>query len=190
MTTKPYTPRAGSVPARVLEFLTANPDELLTTGDVAAKFDCGRLSVRSLLSNAVEAGLLTRKEDAEAGEMVYRLGRAPAPAKAAPKPWPAVPQGFSAHRPFGDGRKRRARFVVDDSAITIEKNVPLPPPRARGVRWLKLFARMTVGDSFALPIEAKATVQRAVSQHNKSAGASVQFSVRVTDDGVRVWRVK
>ena len=23
-------------------------------------------------------------------------------------------------------RKRRARFVVDDSAITIEKNVPLP----------------------------------------------------------------
>lgn len=55
-----YTPRPGSIAWRVIDFLTRNPDEELTRGDIATKFDCVGSSLDSLLSTAVRCGALKR----------------------------------------------------------------------------------------------------------------------------------
>ena len=71
-----YTPREGSVPWKVIEFLTTNTDEFLTADCVAAKFDVSRNHVHTLLAPAVEAGTLRRDKDMRTGELCYRLGTA------------------------------------------------------------------------------------------------------------------
>lgn len=51
-------PMPGSL--RVLLFFAANPDECLTTADVAAKAGVEQCSVRALMQHRVETGLLAR----------------------------------------------------------------------------------------------------------------------------------
>ena len=72
--TTTYTPREGSAPYKVIAFLTANPDEQLDADLISAKCDCDRRSVHTLLSSAVQAGLLQRSEEPTTGELVYTLG--------------------------------------------------------------------------------------------------------------------
>ena len=126
MTTSTYFPREGSVAYRVLEFLSANPDESLSAAEVAIKFDCTRNNVHTLLAPAVSAGSLNRKEDLEDGELVYRIGSG-APAVSAK---PAAAPG-SASNPFGAARgAARTPFWVDAGQLAIDSDVPLPPLRA------------------------------------------------------------
>ena len=126
MTTSTYFPREGSVAYRVLEFLSANPDESLSAAEVAIKFDCTRNNVHTLLAPAVSAGSLNRKEDPEDGELVYRIGSG-APAVSAK---PAAAPG-SASNPFGAARgAARTPFWVDAGQLAIDSDVPLPPPYA------------------------------------------------------------
>lgn len=175
-----YTPRAGSVAFRVIEFLLANPDEQLGSADVAIKFDCARNNVHTLLSDAVTAGFLARKEDLEDGELVYVAGngRALQPTQRVP----SVP----AHRPFGARPTPRARYWVDTSTLAIEKNVPLPSARNL-IDWHGLLSRMEVGDSVALPKEARATLTKAISERHKRADGG-KFALRGVGDGCRIWR--
>ncbi len=69
---KPYTPRTGSAPDRVLHFFAENPDEELYPNDVAIKFGVQRTSVAALLRAAVKARLLKL----EAGRGLHTLYRA------------------------------------------------------------------------------------------------------------------
>lgn len=62
-----YVPRAGSVSARVIEFLTQNPDEELGRQDIAVKFDCQAQSVDTYLAAAVKAGVLVRTQNEDSG---------------------------------------------------------------------------------------------------------------------------
>jgi len=63
---KSYQPREGSVAARALESLQANPSAALSTVDVAAQFGTQVSAVQSNLRSLVEHGLLRawRSDDA------------------------------------------------------------------------------------------------------------------------------
>lgn len=69
-----YVPQRGSVPGRVVEYLRAEPDEWLTTYDVAIKFDADLENIRATLRLAVDAGLLTRTVEPGVPGAIYRLG--------------------------------------------------------------------------------------------------------------------
>lgn len=115
-----YTPRTGSIPTLCVEFFLANPDEVLTVDDIAAKFDCIARNVHTLLAQAVENELLARTRNGD-GEYIYHLpdhvpasktGRlfvqkpAPAPAKTAAK---AIPH---------------MRKMLDISKLKVEDGIP------------------------------------------------------------------
>lgn len=183
MTTSTYFPREGSVAYRVLEFLSANPDESLSAAEVTIKFDCTRNNVHTLLAPAVSAGSLNRKEDLEDGELVYRIGSG-APAVSVK---PAAVPG-SASNPFGAARgAARAPFWIDAGQLVIDNDVPLPPPARRRIDWPSVFARMAPGDSFALPAGAKSSIAKAITDDKKATGR--EFATRLVDGGIRVWRV-
>ena len=183
MTSSTYTPREGSVAFRVLEFLSANPDESLSADEVAIKFDCTRNNVHTLLAPAVSAGSLIRRQDLEDGELVYRVGSG-APAVIVK---PAAAPG-SASNPFGAARgAARTPFWIDAGQLAIDSGVPLPPPTRRRIDWPSVFARMAPGDSFALPAGAKSSIAKAITDDKKATGR--EFATRLVDGGIRVWRV-
>lgn len=183
-----YTPHEGSVAYKVLEFLTTNPDEELTSMDIGAKFDCASNGVHSMLARAVEVGALKRAPNDDE-ELTYTLG------KGVPtiKPCKARAPSLSASAPWGEGdaTARRGRPVmVDLDALKIDKGVPLVTSRGRqAVDWNTLFNRMEVNDSVALPKQVRGQLAKAAAAAKHAARG--EFVIRqLDDDAIRVWRVK
>jgi len=71
---QPYMPRAGSLPAQVVNFFMAAPDEQLTTPDIAAKFDADKASVANQLRSAVQTGLLAQQPGMGGSPSTFRAG--------------------------------------------------------------------------------------------------------------------
>ena len=74
-------------------------------------------------------------------------------------------------------------------AITVDKNRPIPPLTNRRYP----FGQMEVGDSFWLPIgqneeQTKNNIRCAASAYGRRK--NMRFSVRKSEGGLRVWRVK
>ena len=182
-----YTPREGSVPWKVIEFLTTNTDEFLTADCVAAKFDVSRNRVHTLLTPAVEAGTLRRDEDMGTGELCYRLGNGHPLVTAQPARYPTLRPGRDAA--VDAAPARRPRFWVDVATVEIRSDVP-PPKNLTGPRqvdWPALLGRMAVGDSFELPVAAAASLRKAVGTAHK--GGTCRFKVSADADVVRCWRL-
>lgn len=72
-TTTRYTPKAGSLPHRVLTFMLLNPDEELTRADIATKFDANHSTIDSLLALPVTRGVLKRGRNSDM-DLVWSLG--------------------------------------------------------------------------------------------------------------------
>jgi hypothetical protein len=71
----------------------------------------------------------------------------------------------------------------------IEKGVPIPPRRGRQSKYP--VAELGSGESFLVPVGAFKKPQSVVSTLYAAAKRSgVKVSVRIMDDGVRVWRIK
>lgn len=71
----------------------------------------------------------------------------------------------------------------------IEKNVPIPPRRGRRSKYP--VAELKTGESFLVPQGTFKKSQSVVSTLYAAAKrAGVKVSVRIMDDGVRVWRTK
>jgi len=68
-----YTPKAGSLPHRVLTFMVLNPEEELTRADIATKFDANHSTIDSLLSLPVTRGVLKRGRNSDM-DLVWSLG--------------------------------------------------------------------------------------------------------------------
>lgn len=69
----------------------------------------------------------------------------------------------------------------------IEKNIPLPKPRATNIKYP--FGQMQKGDSFAVKLEEYRRADRAARAYGWKH--NMKFSVRKDEDGVpRIWRVK
>ena len=78
--------------------------------------------------------------------------------------------------------------------ITIEKNIPIPAPKAsRQRKWKHVLSRLDVGDSFAVPCgRTGADRNRLGSSMNFGAkAAGIKIATRRTDDGnLRIWRIQ
>jgi hypothetical protein len=183
MSTPIYTPRAGSVADRVIRFLADNPDEVLSAADIAVKFDATRNNVHTLMALAVTAGMVTRTEDPDEGELVYRIGHGAAPA---PAPTPAA--DFGAHRPFPG--KRRSAVSIDVSTIRLDNNVPLPNEERLSLRdqFMALMRRMAKEQSFAVVAEARHSLSAAATALKKDGAG--EWTIRDAGNGhIRCWRV-
>ncbi len=74
----------------------------------------------------------------------------------------------------------------------LEVGVPVPPRKRTGRSGSKYpFAVMEVGHSFLVPTDIKAaTVRSAIGAFRKRNPDGGKFSLRVTDEGTRVWRTE
>ena len=181
-----YSTRGDSVAARVIDFLHANPDETLSSTEVAAKFGCGRNNVHTLLAPSIGAGMLVRDRD-EDGEYIYRAtGNKPTlaavPAKA------ETPNARPMSSPWGVPKSRRAHFWADTSTIEIISGKEMPPLGiGRKVDWAGLFKRMQVGQCFKAPPGSQSSLSAATAEYRKQTGHV--FSRREVDGECFVWRV-
>ncbi len=66
--------RLQSVSFRTCIFFARNPDECLTSSDIAAKYDVPSNAVRPHLHYAVQTGLLRRENTLESHKYVYTAG--------------------------------------------------------------------------------------------------------------------
>lgn len=78
-------------------------------------------------------------------------------------------------------------------AYAIETGIPVPLPRAtrpRVSRQSYCFAEMQAGDSFLIPAEQGGLeANRRICVLIAARKAGVRVSTRVSDDGLRVWRL-
>ena len=71
----------------------------------------------------------------------------------------------------------------------VEHDIPLPPKRSRAGKYP--FWLMKVGDSFFVPTTERIHIQRiAASMSMESKRHGGKYTLRVIEDGVRVWRIK
>lgn len=169
-----YIPKAGTLAERVCRFFLANPEEALTRGDIAHKFDAQPASIDSSLKHAVAATLLRRR--AEDDGVSWSAG----PALTAAVLAAAGPLGKRAPTPP----------MPDASALlnAIEKSVPLPSSKGLA-DFEKVWAAMEKGDSLVL----ESSVAESLSHHARHWGKANNrtFTRRRQADGTyRLWRTE
>lgn len=183
---KPYRPDPYSLAGRAIEFFTTNPNEELTSFDLAIKFDKPAKQVHSLLAYAVDSGALERTTNDD-DEIVYRLGTGAPEIAAAPHKHPTLLSGV----PIPPKRAVSAADVtIDLQSIQLRDDVPVPLPKRARRDWDSLLQRMKVGQSCELPIVLRGAVNAAVTKLKRKGGGS-EFALRQTSDDVfGLWRVK
>lgn len=151
------------IAARVIQFFCDNPDEVLTPGDIAVKFDCRRLAVHSLLGSAVKAGYLIRRECTTNSDLTYCKGNAV----------------------FVPGSRAG---IIDLGSVPIRTGIPIPR-RQRSARydWPEFLGKLAVGDSVELPYSVISSLAAGVREYSAASGRS--FTRRVIDRAIHVWRV-
>ena len=183
-----YTPRADSLPSRVITFFSNNPEEVLDLDALEAKFDKPRSQWHTILGQAVSAGLLKRAVREDDEELVYSLGGGlPNTIKAIPPP---KADALTAGGWLGKKTATRASpFKVDFDNITFVSNVPIPQVKGRlNSGFEAVFLKMKAGQMFEVPFEARASLAL-VATKLKRAGSGV-WEMRKLGELIGVWRVK
>lgn len=166
---------------RVLDYTNANPTEVLTRSDIAAKFDVAASTVDSMLAPAVAAGMLKRDHDTPDGT-VWRH-----PSKRGAFPRPFTPSLTAVARA---GRRTRSAIQhVNFNAIVIESDVPITEQPKVGSQWVALFDRMKAGDSFKLPSRSSAALSHAKLSYCKLVLTARFLTRKVSDTETRIWRI-
>lgn len=198
MLTRTYTPQAGGLADRVCSFFAANPSEEMTAYDIAVKFGGNKHNISTLLNQAIGAGLLVlaRNDDLEwvygPGPTISRYQPqvvSEEPPEHAPPATPPKPARAAAPAK----QAQPTVLVLDD--IPIEDDVPLPAvnhrpdAQARLAVMTRLLAKLQPGQSAPLPLDAYATLMKAMSAAH--ADTPAKFSTRRDKDAgtLRVWRV-
>ena len=198
-----YTPKADSVAGRVCTFFKANPEEALSTADIAIKFEVQQSTVTTLLHSCFHNKLLARSN--ANGQVIIKAGPRlpeceinPGPAGDAARAPASPTAGDQFLSPFkswlgkeaGDSSAARRQLPpLPPEALVIEKNVPIPDTaEVRRVRYASTFEQMQVGDSIKVPREyGKSVIQAAHSWGKKHGGR--KFMVRELDEKhSRIWR--
>lgn len=107
-----YTPREGSVAARVIELLRSEPSLELSSVEIAQRLDVNSASVHTHLASALQADLLRRRTD-DLGTLVYFAGpkaRAVQAAPASPEP----------------SKRRGLLPLLDPEALIVRRDVQDP----------------------------------------------------------------
>lgn len=188
-----YQPRAGSFAFKAIEFFTTNPDESLTPGDLSAKFDAPEKTIHSLLSQAVQTGILKRTpNDDEVLEYSLGTGTPAVPANKAKHPtlgltelaWRDDKRDLKAKTTPNSLSKKLTQAELD--ALPIVGNFPIPPAR-QTVNYESLFQRMQINDSCPLPLACEAAVKKAAYHYKQKTQAAFTFR-KMNDDELRLWR--
>lgn len=166
-----YVPESGSIADRVLQLFIRNPDEYLSSADIALKFDVRSASVHASLAGAVAAGLLVFGFAEGESHKTWRAG-------------PMFGLWAAARSGAVDPKQLRIapRLPVDPLGVRIQKGVPVPT-RDQTSRYALLWSRMEPGDMVELPRRS------AMSFYSWSKKAGVKMLVRVLRPGVTgCWR--
>jgi len=163
---------------RVLDFLQANPGERLTRSDVATKFGADAATIDAELAPGVDAGQLVRETDDGDG-VIWRRPR-----------HRSVPRPFAGSITAAKRATRQAPRTFDVSAIKIEPDIPIPDPNRGTIRsaWFGVFERMTAGDSFAAPDEARSSIAHAVAVFRKRRPHTRFVTRTISKTQFRIWR--
>jgi len=193
MTTNPpnYAQREGSLAERVQAFFRAHPEEELSRGDVALKFDVMADQVAKLLKPLLNDGLIKLGPNEE-GTRVYSAGLALR--QIAPAAAPSIAHALTskpAPRTFNQVPLQELNF----DALQVEHDVPLNGgARCKGfTKWATLFAKLQrPGASVEIPASWKTAVAAyatKLNQQHTKAGEPHRYAVRAMPNGkARVWR--
>lgn len=206
MTTNPppYMPAQSSLAERVTAFFLRNPDDELSRGDVALKFEVHVNDVARLLKPLLDDNtlVLSRPE----GKGIVRNYLAGLALREAAKKQGSLDldKPANAARPAAlptlakPPRKRPAHLHVtlaEIEALKVDRDVPLTRARYGGQRkWAPLFAKLTEkGVSTEFPAEWKSAVAAEavkMNRENRNTGADARYSVSLSLPGkARVWRI-
>ena len=189
-----YKPNAGSMPAKLIDFLNINGDEELTIEDIAAKFGVSALSVHSCLATALTGGAVARLKN-EDGEYIY-VHASRSPAQAAKPVWPHAATGHTptASSPFGNLGKPKSKpsanasgLPVDLAALELDDDIPLKAVNPQ-LDWPGLFGRMQPGQSCVLPRSVGMSCAKAITAYKASGLGELQRKT-VNEDQFRLWRI-
>lgn len=208
MTTNPpaYMPAQGSLAERVTAFFLRNPDDELSRGDVALKFEVHVNDVARLLKPLLDdntlvlsrpegkgiarnysAGLALREAAKKQGSL--DLDKPANAARPAPVPTLAKPP-----------TKRSPQVPVtmaEMEALQVDDHVPpnIRSARFGGMRkWATLFAKLKKqGQSVEFPAAWKTAVAaeaQKINRENRKLGQTARYSVANTQPGkARAWRI-
>ena len=190
MANRAYKPQADSVPARVIAYFMANPDEELVNTDLAIKFNKHYSAFHSLLASAVEEAYLSRGVNDD-DDVIYGLGDVLAPGIVA-QAGPAATDVEDRFKKPSEPKARHVRrdpFVCDPLAIEIKTGVAMPVGRtARGTDWSKLLERMQKGQYAELPVAAFSSLSGYCTKAKK-AGQGEFLTRKLSGEVLGLWRV-
>lgn len=178
---KTYSPRADTLPARVIAFFAKHPEEELHISDIAIKFEVAKPSIHVCLKAAVDCDLLKRNNSLySAGINIEWAGEgitAAAPAAPAPK---SAPRGHAS-----------PRLHLDIARLEVQTGVPCVP--FNGIKgqskWEPLFAKLTAADqSIKLPGHVKGALAAAIIIRNKQKNGTFRVAMTGSNEA-RIWRI-
>lgn len=188
-----YNPRPHSLGSRVCAWFKANPDEKLSSRDVADKFDSAPLRVSAQLGAAEDADLLTSER--VDGMNVYSAGPKLASWTPPPSDVAQPATGFKAFlartgQASAEGRPA-APALPSPEALVIEDGVPIPPARSSLAAYEARFAEMQVGQSIPLATPAAKRLITTAQRFGKTCGRKFITRVLPADPNTsRIWRTE
>ncbi|WP_295986427.1 hypothetical protein [uncultured Variovorax sp.] len=189
-----YTPKFGSLPHRVINFMVMNPDEELTRSDIATKFDAPHSTIDSLLALPVARGVLKRGRNSDM-ELVWSLGDNPGVVLDQAKPEEGA--GSLPARCYPSTRTRESESYIDRS-LPVAKASPFPSAAPvildltgikvrKGVRLMtkeekrraefaEWFAQFEVGDSAEFDEIHLSTMKTECTRHMRETKTKFRFA--------------
>lgn len=167
-----YIPKPGSIQWKVVKFLVDNPDEELTRGDIAVKFDTFGGSLDSALQLPVARGVLKKSRNSD-GELVWMLASAEKVTLAEyEEPAPASLQ-TTAH-----GWAQQSPGPADANGFpVIRKNTPLLDEKSRReLEFKQWLAQFEVSSSAEFPENQLAEVKKHATRYGKASGVKFYFA--------------
>lgn len=184
-----YTPRAGSLPALVCNYMATRPDvPNLDAETIADLFGVAQSGIHTQLGKAVDAGLLKRTDSSVHG-IVYT---------ATPKlRQNAVSQAMATQPAAARSTATKSgRTLVDLHALPVETSVPAPVGRTSSrFDYARVLDRLAPPagknpHSFLIPGNAVGLhpLKKVITQRNKAG--THRYALRTEPSGaVRVWRM-
>jgi hypothetical protein len=120
MNTSDYQPQIGSFAERAMLYFKNNPDEELTRGDLAQKFDIEASSIEARLKRPIDGGLL-QVSNSDDGR-VWSAGPKLAAWKLASPAQRQAPEAPAVHR----GGKRQRLPPLPTDGLQVVDNMPMP----------------------------------------------------------------
>lgn len=181
-------PSPGSLPARVLLWLSSNPDEELYTNDIAIKFEAPPAAIASTLRRSVDVGWLRRTGSGKSGlGGGYTYGITDSGQEAAQRI-----RAISRPSESTDIKRNPQLPPLDAAAMTVEYDVvprPFIAPKGR-TRYDDLLDRLDrPGASVLVPHSYHGTLTKAAQTYGKRTGRAFRV-VRETLDQSRLIRVE